>query len=115
MNTGLISSRYADALLQYAISLGEQQEVYDRIKLLSKMFMKMPGLRSAIINPSILGKDKKKFLITACGGSMPSSLSKMADLILKNEREEFFQYISLRFIDLYREKFNIQSGTLVTA
>ncbi|WP_298653748.1 F0F1 ATP synthase subunit delta [uncultured Proteiniphilum sp.] len=115
MNTGLISSRYADSLLQYAVSLGQQQEVYDKIKLLSEIFMKMPGLRSAMMNPSIARQDKKKILMTACSGSMPSSLSKMIDLILKNEREEVLQYIALRFIDLYREKFNIRSGRLVTA
>lgn len=115
MNTGLISSRYADSLLQYAISLGQEEEVYDKMKLLSEIFMKMPRLRSAIINPSLSGREKKKILVTACGGSMPSSLSRMIDLILRNEREEVLQYITLRLIDLYRERFNIQRGKLVTA
>lgn len=115
MNTSLISSRYAGSLLQYAISLEQQEEVYGNIKLLSEMFMKMPRLRSAIMNPSIPRPEKKKILITACGGTLPSSLSQMIDLILKNEREETLQYIALRFIDLYREKFNIRSGRLVTA
>lgn len=115
MNTGLISSRYADSLLEYAIGMGQQEEIYDKIKLLSDMFRKMPSLRNAIMNPSIPRAEKKKILITACGGNVPSSLSKMIDLILKNEREEALQYIALRFIDLYREKFNIQSGKLITA
>ncbi|SDZ96681.1 F-type H+-transporting ATPase subunit delta [Porphyromonadaceae bacterium KH3R12] len=115
MNTGLISSRYADSLLQYAISLGQQEEVYDKIKLLSEMCMKMPALRQVMMNPSVLVGDKKKILMTACGGSMPSSLSRMIDLILRNEREEVLQYITLRLIDLYRERFNIQRGKLVTA
>ncbi len=115
MDTGLISSRYADSLLQYAVSLDQQDEVYDRMKLLSEMFMKMPALRRAMMNPSVPAGDKKKILVTACGGSMPSSLSRMTDLILRNEREENLQYIVLRFIDLYREKFNIQRGKLVTA
>lgn len=116
MNTGLISSRYADSLLQYAISLGQQDEVYDRIKVLSAMFMEVPGLRSAIMNPSISRQEKKKIIITACGGNnVPSSLSKMIDLILKNEREEALQYMALSFIDSYRNKFHIQSGKLVTA
>lgn len=115
MNTGLISSRYADSLLQYAVSLEHQEEVYDRVKLLSEIFVKMPALHRAMMNPSVSTTDKKKIIVTACGGSMPSSLSRMIDLILKNEREEALQYIALRFIDLYREKFNIQRGKLVTA
>ena len=115
MNTGLISSRYANSLLQYAVSLGQQEEVYENIKLLSEMFMKMPQLRSAIMNPSISAQDKKKLLVTASGGSVPSSLSKMIDLILTNERIEAMQYIALRFIDIYRDEFNIQRGKLTTA
>ncbi|MPN62069.1 ATP synthase subunit delta [bioreactor metagenome] len=39
----------------------------------------------------------------------------MIDLILKNERETLLQYIALRFVELYREKFNIQYGKLITA
>jgi F-type H+-transporting ATPase subunit delta len=39
----------------------------------------------------------------------------MIDIILKNERETLLQYIALRFIELYREKFNIQYGKLITA
>lgn len=115
MNTGLISSRYANTLLQYATSQGQQEEVYETIKLVSEMFRKIPRLRNAILNPAISRPERKRILSTACGGSMPSSLSGMIDLILKNEREEVFQYIALRFIDLYREKFNIQNGKLVTA
>lgn len=115
MNIGLISSRYADSLLQYAVSSEQQGEVYDRIKLLSELFTRMPALRRTMINPSVSIKDKKKILVTACGGDIPSSLSGMIDLIIRNEREESLQYICLRFIDLYREKFNIQQGKLVTA
>ncbi|WP_294078988.1 F0F1 ATP synthase subunit delta [Proteiniphilum sp. UBA5384] len=115
MNTGLISSRYADSLLQYAVSLNEQDEVYDKMKLLWEMYRKVPALRRAVVNPSVLAADKKKILVTACGGDVPSSLSKMLDLILRNEREENLPYMVLRFIDLYREKFSIRRGKLVTA
>lgn len=115
MNTGLISSRYASSLLQYAVSLQQQEEVYERVKLLSEVFTTMPVLRRAMKNRSLSIGDKKNILVTACGGSMPSSLSRMTNLILKNEREEVLQYIALRFVDLYRDKFNIQHGKLVTA
>jgi F-type H+-transporting ATPase subunit delta len=39
----------------------------------------------------------------------------MIDLILRNEREEHLQIIALRFVELYRKKFNIQYGKLITA
>lgn len=115
MNTGLISLRYANSLLQYATGLEQQDEVYDRMKVLSEMFTRVPKLRRAIMNPSLLPQDKKKIFITACGGSIPSSLSKMFDLILKNEREDVLLYITLSYIRLYRYKFNIRYGKLITA
>lgn len=115
MNTGLISSRYAHTLLEYAVALGQQEEVYTAMKIFSELFMQTRPLRRAIQNPSIALQDKKKIIVTACGNNVPASLEKMIDLILKNKREEMIRNIALRFIELYRERYHIQSGKLVTA
>lgn len=115
MNTGLVSSRYASALLDYAIGLDQQNEAYVQMKMLAEMFALAPALRAALINPSVSVAKKKKLLIAACGGKIVSSLDKIFDVILSNNREENIQTIALRFIDLYREKFNIRYGKLITA
>lgn len=115
MNSGLISSRYAHTLLEYAIASGQQEEVYTAMKIFSELFMQTRPLRRAIENPSIALQDKKKIIVTACGNHIPASLDKMIDLILKNKREEMIRNIALRFIELYRERYHIQYGKLVTA
>ena len=115
MNTALISTRYARSLLDYAISFGEEKDVYANMKLLSEMFPAFPKLRRSIANPGLTIREKKEIIVTACGGAVPPSLDRMIDLILKNEREALLQYIALRFVQLYREKFNIQYGKLITA
>jgi F-type H+-transporting ATPase subunit delta len=115
MNTGLISSRYAYTLLEYAVASGQQNEVYTAMKIFSELFLQTRPLRRAIQNPSIALQDKKKIIVTACGNNVPASLDKMFDLILKNKREEMIRYIALRFIELYRERYHIQYGKLVTA
>ncbi len=115
MNIGLISSRYAHTLLEYAVASGQQEEVYTAMKIFSELFMQTRPLRRAIQNPSIALQDKKKIIVTACGNNIPASLEKMIDLILKNKREEMIRNIVLRFIELYRERYHIQSGKLVTA
>lgn len=115
MNTGHISSRYATALLDYSIEMRQQEEVYATMKLLSAVFLEVPELRSAMQDPSIRGSDKIEFIRTACGSTLPSSLEKMIGLIVKNEREEHLQFITQRFIDLYRNRFKLQAGKLVTA
>lgn len=115
MNTGLISTRYAVSLLDYAIASGEEKKVYENMKLLSEMFPAFPKLRSSIASLGLAVHDKREIIITACGGTVPPSLDRMIDLILKNERETLLQYIALRFVELYRERFNIQYGKLITA
>lgn len=115
MNAGLISTRYASSLLDYAIELGQQEEVYRSMKTLSEIFVKVPRLGYTLLNPSLSASEKKKLLTTASGGNLSSSLDKMIDLILMNDREESIRNIALRFIDLYRNMFNIHPGKLVTA
>jgi F-type H+-transporting ATPase subunit delta len=115
MNSGLVSTRYANALLNFAIESGEQEQVYARMKLLSQLFFEVPELKEIVQNPSIPTKEKKNIIVTACGGALPTSLDKMIELILENERENQLQFITQRFIDLYRKRFRIQAGKLITA
>ena len=115
MNTGLISTRYATALLKYSIELNQQKEVYSALKFFLKVYGNVPELREALQTHSIVKSEKKKIIIAACGGNIPSTLDEMLDLIIKNERQLLIDYIALRYIDLYRERFKIQHGKLVTA
>ena len=104
MNTGLISTRYAKALLDHAIASGEQQEVYHRMKTLAAMFIEQPALRRAL-SGAVNTREKKIFLLrTASGGDLPPSLERMLGLIMENEREELIHYIALRYTELYRDR-----------
>ena len=116
MNTGLISTRYAKALLEYSIESREQQEVYERMQTLAAMFTQQPSLRRALTGTMNTKKQKISLLQTACGGGeLPLSLERMIRLIFENEREELIHYIALRYAELYRERFAIQYGRLITA
>lgn len=115
MNTGLISSRYATTLLDFSIEKDEQDEVYQKMKILSAVFMYTPLLRRILSDRSIGISEKKKFVITACGGSLPVSLKKMIDLILKNDRQDVLHFIALQYIEMYRKKYKIQNAKLITA
>ena len=115
MNTGLISTRYATALLEYSVESNQQEAVYSELKFFLKVYGNVPELRQALQTHSIVKSEKKKIIIAACGGNIPSTLDEMLDLIIKNERQLLIDYIALRYIDLYRERFNIQHGKLVTA
>ncbi len=115
MNRGLISTRYATALLDFASVSHQEKEVYEILKTFSEVYMQVPLLRNSLANSAISRQNKKKILFTSIGKDVPSSLDKMINLILKNEREEVIVNIALRYIDLYRQRFNIQYGKLITA
>lgn len=115
MNTGLISTRYATALLDFSIGQNQQEQVYSEIKMLLQMYSDMDEFRQALGNPAIRASEKRKLIHTASGGSISTSLEQFIDLVLKNKREERLQYIALRFLELYRKRFGILNGSLITA
>ncbi|MEA4948084.1 MAG: F0F1 ATP synthase subunit delta [Petrimonas sp.] len=115
MNTGLISTRYATALLDFAIEQNQQERVYSEIKTLLHAYSDVNNFREVLANPAIHVSEKRKLIHTACGGDISKPLEQFIDLLLKNKREERLQYIALRFLELYRKKFGILNGALITA
>jgi len=102
MNTGLISTRYATALLDFAVEQNLQERVYSEIKMLLHMYSEVNNFREALANPAISIPEKRKLIHTASGESISKPLEQFIDLLLKNKREERLQYIALRFLELYR-------------
>ena len=116
MDIGIISVRYARALLKSAVDAKLDQQVYQEMQLLARSFVEVPELRHTIDNP-MLGKEKKEMLLlTAVGGEEASPLSKaFIALVLKEDRENMIQFMANSYVTLYREQKNIIRGKLTTA
>lgn len=115
MDSGIISVRYARALLKSATDLKQEDEVYKEMQTLAKSYLQIPQLRFTIDNP-MLGKDKKLALLqTACGGELTKLTSTFLRLVLGENRENILQFMATAFITLYRRQKNIIRGTLTTA
>ena len=74
MDIGVISVRYARALIKSAISMKLEDQVYQEMQTLYKSYIDVPELRFTIDNP-MLSKDKKQKLLTTALGKEPSELS----------------------------------------
>ena len=61
MDIGVISVRYARALLKAAVGAGQEDKVYHEMQTLAKSFIDVAGLRSAI-DKTMHSKVKKKEL-----------------------------------------------------
>lgn len=116
MDLGVISVRYARALLKSASDTKIEDRVYNDMSLLAKSYIEVPELRHTIDNP-MLAKDKKQILLeTAVGGENASALSRsFIALVLKEERESMIQFMANSYVTLYRKQKNIIRGKLTTA
>ncbi len=118
MNTGIVSSRYAKALLAYVDSTGGGQKVYEQALLLEKCIMKIDEMKIMIANPKAT-TDKKKMQIfsLACGGPevIAPEMVSFLSLVMKNRRTNYLPVMLRSFIARYRAANNIHVGKLTVA
>ena len=115
MDIGVISVRYARALLKSATDAKIEQQVYAEMQQIAKSYIEVPQLRSTIDNP-MLSKDKKEALLLTAAGKAPSALMKVfISLVLKEDRESVMQFIANSYVTLYRQQKNVIRGRLITA
>ena len=58
MEVGILSMRYAKAMIEYAQEKGVEDKLYQEFLTLSYCFCAQPGLREALDNPVISTKEK---------------------------------------------------------
>ena len=115
MDTGVISVRYARALLKAATDAKKEDAVYREMLTLAKSYIDVPQLRHTIDNP-MLSKDKKETLLLTAVGESPSDLAKsFISLVLKEDRETLIQFMANSYVTLYRKQKNVIRGKLTTA
>ena len=90
MDIGVISVRYARALLKSATASGDDGRVYEEMQTLEEL------------------------LLTACGS--PCDLTKrFVALVLSEGRVDFLQFMAASYVTLYRKQKNLIRGKLTTA
>ena len=115
MDIGVISVRYARALLKSATDAKIEEAVYTEMQTLAKSYAEVPLLRQTIDNP-MLSKDTKQRLLLTAVGEKPCELTKaFISLVLKEDRENVMQFIANSYVTLYRQQKNVIRGRLITA
>ena len=115
MDLGVISVRYARALLKSATRLKQEAEVYEEMQALLRSFLQLPLLRQTIDNPMLDNKDKQSLLETACAETPSNLTRRFFQLVLKEGRVDDLQFMAASYITLYRRQKNIICGKLTTA
>ncbi len=117
MDIGIVSSRYAKALMEYAKDTAKEEVLYQEMGTLSRSLSKFPEMKEALGNPVLSIRDKYSLLCTAAAGdqSVSHEYSRFITLVLKNHREEILHFMCLSFLELYRAYAHIGIGKLITA
>lgn len=115
MDIGVISVRYARALLKSATDAGKEDKVYRDMLILADSYIKVSSLRFTIDNPMLPADTKESLLLTAAGGKPAALTREFISLVLKNGRESIVQFMANSYITLYRKQKNIIRGKLTTA
>ena len=115
MDIGVISMRYARALLKSATDAKLEDTVYQEMMTLAKSYIDVPALRQTIDNPMV-SKDSKEGLLTTAVGREPSQLTTaFIALVLREDRENMIQFMANSYVTLYRKQKNVIRGKLTTA
>jgi len=115
MELGIISMRYAKALLRFAIENKEEEKVYAETERMAQAFLKVEGLQQALLNPVVNNRQKQQLLIaSACDKEKPTaSLQRFVELAIAKGRAELMMFVANSYGTLYRKKKNIIKGRLV--
>lgn len=115
MNVGIISMRYAKALMGYAQDNKVEDTIYQETSMLANSFATHPELRSTLDNPMLGEKEKLSLVCNAAGVNVSKEFIRFIELVMREHREKYLQSMSLMYMDLYRKLKNISIGKLITA
>ena len=115
MDLGVVSVRYARALLKSAVAAKLDTQVYADMQMLAASYINVPQLRFTIDNP-MLDKSQKQQLLETASGTKPCQLTqRFLQLVLAEGRENALQLMANSYVTLYRQQKNITRGRLITA
>ena len=113
MNTGVVSMRYAKALLSYAKEQGAENAIYGNMLQLLHTLQSVKELQTMLASPSVTAAQRLSLLCSAVDSS--PVYENFMRLVIKEEREALLIFIAHCYISLYRKDKNIVAVTLTTA
>ncbi len=117
MNTGIIASRYADALLKYVEETGDGQVVYRQACTLADALSASGEFERLVESKTLLTSSGKVELMSKALGNedMCPSLSKFLELVIRQDREPYLRYILHYFKERWLSAQGVSQATLVVS
>jgi F-type H+-transporting ATPase subunit delta len=115
VNTGIITDRYAEALLKYVLETGRGEQAVAQAERIEASVSALPELSRLMLSRDIVSGEEKKALLRSCvDGELEDSLDRFFTLLVRNGRIGLVRETLHRFIDLYRQDQGVRKATLRT-
>lgn len=114
MNIGIVSARYAHALLEYAKEEHVEEEIYESMFHLIVAISQVKEFMPVLQNPSLSAHEKENLICDAVNNSS-RQFRQFARLVVRQGREEYLLYIAHSYISLYRKYKDIIAVKFTTA
>lgn len=117
MDIGLVSIRYAKALLKFAVENKEETRVYEEMQAMYAAFRQYPAVHIALQNPTLSDDRKVLLMQTACvgEGKLSTSTARFLLLLVNKRRADVALFIAASYLTLYRKLKNIVKGRLTVS
>lgn len=115
MNTGIIASRYATALLKLVDETGSEETVAAQVQALEKALDEVPDFRRALDDPAVPAARKISLAEASLEGPMAPDLCKFLELLIRNGRIGDIRLVLMAFITEYYRSRHILRATLAVA
>ncbi len=114
MDLGIISMRYAKALLKFAAEHKEEERVYAEMGNVTAAFAKVEALQHALLNPVLTDAQREQLLATAAGAEkdLTATTRRFIHLVVTKGRADMMQLIARSYGTLYRRERHIIEGSL---
>lgn len=115
MNTGIIATRYATALLKLVEETGSGELVAAQVQVIEKALDEVPDFRRAVVDPAVAAVQKISLFEASLKDSMAQELHKFLELLIRNGRIGDVRLVLTTFVTEYYRSRHIKRARLVVA
>ena len=115
MNTGIIATRYATALLKLVEETGSGELVAAQVQVIEKALVEVPDFRRAVDDPAVAAVQKISLFEASLKDSMAQELHKFLELLIRNGRIGDVRLVLTTFVTEYYRSRHIKRARLVVA
>lgn len=115
MNTGIIATRYATALLKLVEETGSGELVAAQVQVIEKALDEVPDFRRAVDDPAVAAVQKISLFEAALKDSMAQELHNFLELLIRNGRIGDVRLVLTTFVTEYYRSRHIKRARLVVA